>query len=224
MLKPNYVDLKRETKQGKRHYVTPDGRRVPSVTTILDKTKPEKSRIALANWKKRVGETKAREITTEAANVGTVMHKKLEEYCLGKLKDPGSNLVQKIGHDMAGIIIKNGLVHLNETWGNEVSLYYPELYAGTTDFAGVWQAVPTIIDFKQTNKFKKREWIDDYFMQLSAYALAHDEVYGTKIKKGAILMCTRDLQYQEFVIEGAEFEDYKNKWWNRVEEYYTKFG
>ena len=218
--KPNYIQLKRETKDGKRHYLTPEGHRVPSVTTILDATKPQRDRDALKNWKKRVGHAKAKEISTEAAGVGTLMHKKLEMFCEGTLKEPGSNHIQKIAHDMAHVIINSGLTNLQETWGNEISLYFPELYAGTTDFVGVWKTLPTIIDFKQSNKLKKAEWITDYYLQLCAYAAAHNEMFGTDIKQCAILMCTRNLEYQEFVLEGSDFEDYTNKWWDRVEQFY----
>jgi len=216
----NYTKINRETINGKRHYCLPDGSKVASVTTILDKTKSEESKAALQAWRNRVGHAKAQEITTEAAGTGTVMHKMLEEYCLGKPKLPGTNVVQQTAYPMAQQIIQNGLVHLDECWGVEIPIYFPGLYAGTTDGAGVWKKEPAIFDFKQTNKPKKREYIDDYFCQLAAYAAAHNEVHGTKIKTGVILMCSRACEYQEFVLEGAEFQKYTDEWWNRVEAYY----
>lgn len=216
----NYTPISRETIDGKRLYATPDGSKLPSVTTILDKTKPQEKIDALNNWRKRVGPAQAQIITTEAAGTGTVMHKMLEEHLLGKSKPPGSNVVQQTAYPMAQKIITEGLVHLDECWGTEIPLYYPSLYAGTTDGAGTWKKKPAIFDFKQTNKPKKREWIDDYFMQLCAYSLAHNKLHGTNIKTGVVLMCSRACEYQEFVLEGAEFEKYEHEWWNRVELYY----
>lgn len=216
----DYTPINRETVNGKRHYCLPDGSKVASVTTILDKTKSEESKAALQAWRNRVGHANAQQITTEAAGRGTSMHKFLEEYCLGKPKLPGSNLVHQTAYPMAQKIIENGLVHLEECWGVEVPLYYPSLYAGTTDGAGIWKKKQTIFDFKQTNRPKKREYIDDYFCQLAAYAVAHNEVHGTDIKQGVVLMCSKDCEYQEFILEGDEFQKYTNLWWDRVESYY----
>jgi len=233
----NYQPISRESVDGRRLYATPDGSRVPSVTTILDKTKPEEAKAALAAWKKRVGVEKAQQITTEAASRGTRMHSYLENYVKdGVLKEPGTNPYSKISHAMAQTIIDSGLGNVNEFWGMEVPLYHAGLYAGTTDCIGIWKNKEAIIDFKQTNKPKKREWIDDYFLQLAAYAEAHNNMHGTKIETGVICMCIQPevdsatLQilkppvYQEFVLE---FENYKsscNKWWDRVEEYYANYG
>jgi hypothetical protein len=216
----DFAPLTRETVNGKRHYCTPDGKKLPSVTTILDKTKPQEKVNALHNWRKRVGEDAATTIVTEAANTGTIMHGMLEEYLLGTARPPGTNFVQKIAYPMAQTIITNGLIHLTECWGTEIPLYYPELYAGTTDGAGLWKNKPAIIDFKQTNKPKKREWIEDYFIQLTFYGEAMNKLYDANIKTGVILMCSRNCEYQEFVIENDEWEFYANKMWDRVEQYY----
>jgi hypothetical protein len=216
----NYTKISRESIDGKRHYCLPDGSKVPSVTTILDKTKPQEKTEALQNWRNRVGHAQAQTISTEAAGVGTVMHKILEEHCLGTPKPPGSNTVQKIAHPMAQTIIQKGLVHLEECWGTEVPLYFPGLYAGTSDLAGVWKSDPSILDFKQTNKPKKEEWIEDYKIQLAAYAVAHNEVHGTAIRKGVVLMCSRACEFQHWVVEGKEFDYWVGRWWDRVEQYY----
>jgi genome maintenance exonuclease 1 len=216
----NYVPISRETIDGSRKYLTPDGERLPSVTTILDATKSEESKQALQNWRKRVGVQKAQEITTEAAGVGTSMHKQLENYLLGNEVIVGSNLVHRTASPMAKTIIDSGLIHLNECWGTEIPLYFPSIYAGTTDGAGLWKGKPAILDFKQTNRPRKSEWIDDYRLQLAAYALAHNEIHGTNIQTGIILMCSRALEYQEFVIEGNEFKFFTDLWWKRVEKYY----
>lgn len=209
---------------GKRRYVTPDGFKVPSVTSILDATKSEESKKALDNWRKRVGHQKAQEITTEAAGRGTRMHKWIEDYIKeGVLNEPGTNPYSIQSHKMASQILNQGLVNCDEFWGTEVSLYFPEVYAGTTDLVGVHAGSPAIMDHKQTNKPKKREWIEDYFTQLAAYATAHNEVHGTTIRKGVIFMCSADFAYQEFLIEGNEFDTYVDKWYQRLEKYYTQF-
>jgi genome maintenance exonuclease 1 len=221
--KYNYVPINRESVEGKRLYATPDGSKVPSVTTILDKTKPEESRIALANWRKAVGEQKAQQITTEAANRGTRMHKYLEDYVKGEvLKESVSNPYAQQSLDMAKIVISKGFHKINEVWGVEVPLYFPGLYAGTTDCCGVHDGDEAILDYKQTNKPKKREYIDDYFIQLAAYATAHNEVHGTSIRKGVILMCSKDFEYQEFILEPTDFEYWQNRWFDRVEQYYRE--
>lgn len=218
--KYNYQPLNR-IDGASRLYETPDGSRVPSVTTILDKTKSEESKQALANWRKSVGEQKAKEITTEAASRGTRMHKWLENYVLtGDAGTPGTNPYSIQSHKMAQTIINEGLVNCNEVWGTEVQLYCPGLYAGTTDLVGVHGGEDAIMDHKQTNKPKKREWIEDYFVQTAAYALAHNEVWGTKIRKGVIFMCSADNIYQEFIVEGADFDRYTELWLRRVEQYY----
>ena len=218
-----YKELKRTTTEKQRLYTCPDGNAVPSVTTILDKTKSAEKTKALANWRKSVGEAKAKEIVTEAANRGTRMHTYLENYVLGEeLKDTVSNPFAQQSLDMAKIVIKEGLKHVDEYWGTEVALYHPKIYAGTTDLVGVHKGEPAILDFKQTNKPKKREWIEDYFLQLAAYAEAHNEVYGTNIRKGVVLMCSKDYKYQEFVSEGTEWNMWVDLWWQRVEEYYVK--
>jgi genome maintenance exonuclease 1 len=227
-----YRPIPRVEVNGKRFYATPDGNKLPSVTTILDKTKPAESRIALANWRKAVGEAKAQQITTEAANRGTRMHTYLEDYVKhGVIKERTTNPYSWASHAMAHEVVTKGLCNVNEFWGIEVPLYFPGVYAGTTDGAGIHLNQEAILDYKQSNKPKKREYIEDYFLQLCAYSEAHNELHGTKIRKGVILMCVKpDVdeqfniikppQYQEFVLEGAEFEKYRSLWWHRVEQYY----
>ena len=220
----NYQPLQRVEIDGKRRYATPDGEKLPSVTTILDATKSEESKQALNNWRKRVGAVQAQAITTEAAGRGTRMHKWIEDYIkTGQLGTPGSNPYSIQSHKMAESIICQGLSKCNEFWGTEVPLYFPKIYAGTTDLVGVHDGDEAIMDHKQTNKPKKREWIDDYFVQLAAYANAHNEVHGTNIRKGVIFMCDPNSIYQEFIIEGTEFDKYTELWFNRVEQYYMQF-
>jgi len=228
----DYKSISRTHVNGTRLYQTPNGDKVPSVTSILDKTKPEEAKKALNEWRKRVGVQKAQQITTEAANRGTRMHTYLENYVLdGVIKDKGDNPYGWASHDMATEVINKGLIHADEFWGTEVPLYFPGIYAGTTDCVGVHKGSPAILDFKQSNKPKKTEWISDYFLQLTAYAEAHNEVYGTDINKGVILMCVKPTEiepgkyskapeYMEWIIEGDEFNKWKSEWWKRVEQYY----
>ncbi len=229
----DYTPLNRESVEGKRLYATPDGNKLPSVTTILDKTKPFEKVQALLNWKKAVGEKKAQEIVTEAASRGTRMHKYIEDYITtGILNDPGSNPYSVQSHKMARHIIDNGLKNVNEVWGVEVGLYYPGLYAGSTDCVGVHSNDPAIMDHKQTNKPKKEEWIEDYYLQMVAYALAHNKVHGTNIQKGVVFMCVKppeikpltwgEPQYQEFILTPDRFKFWEGQWWNRVEQYYRE--
>lgn len=215
-----YKTLQKVNIDGKRLYATESGA-LPSVTTILDKTKSAEKQQVLAQWRQRVGEDNARRITTEAANVGTVMHAILENWVKNQEYDPGNNIVHKQAKLMAATVISNVEADLNEVWGSEVSLYYPGLYAGTTDLVGVWKGQPAIMDFKQTNKPKKREWIEDYFLQCAAYAMAHNQLWGTSINRAAIFMCSRDCEWQLFEVEPDEFKIWEEKWAARVEQYYN---
>ena len=217
-----YQELKRQSVDGKRLYENPWGDPVPSVTTILDATKPAEKRKALAAWKKRVGKEEAQRITTEAANVGTVMHAILEHYVKNEEYDPGNNIVHRQAKTMAAEVVANIDDDLDEVWGAEVNLCAPNLYAGTADLIGVWKGKPTIMDFKQTNKPKKREWIEDYFLQGAAYANAHNELYNTQIENIAIFMCSRAGEFQLFEVDAEEFKTWEYKWAVRLFEYYDK--
>ena len=216
----DYTKLSRTSLDGKRVYQCPDGNAVASVTTILDSTK---DKTHLLEWRKRVGEETAKRITKEASGMGTRMHKYIENYIKdGSWGTPGSNPYSQQAFKMAQVVHENALKDVNEIWGSEVGLYFPKIYAGTTDCVGQYKGNPCIIDFKQTNKPKKKEWVEDYFLQLVAYAEAHNEVYGTDIKEGHVFMCSRKLDYQQFDITPITYNHYKKEWWNRVEEYYIK--
>ena len=210
-----YGELAKVSKNGKRHYATPDGRQVPSVTTVLSATK---DMTHLHAWRKRRGAEKAAQITQESANIGTVMHSSLEKHVKGIERKPGSNLIHQKAHTMANVIIENGLTDVSEVWGSEVSLHYPELYAGTTDLVGVYKGAPAIMDFKQARKLKKKEWVEDYYLQLVAYAEAHNKIYDTQIKTGRIFICTQNNEYQTFDIEN--YEQWVGKWYAKLEQYY----
>ena len=203
---------------GKRHYSI-DNRKLPSVTTILSATQSEEKRQSLANWRAREGADRANKIMSEAAARGTSMHTYLEAYIQGT----GHMDLTELGlqaNTMAQRVIEAGLGDLEEVWGTEVTLYYPDLYAGATDVVGIYNGRESIIDFKQTNKPKRREWIQDYFHQLAAYAMAHNYVYGTKIQSGIILMCSKDNFFQKFEVTDKEFQGYKHAFLGKIDQYY----
>ena len=202
----------------KRVYQTPDGETLPSVTTILGATK---DMTALNEWRNRIGWDKAQQITSEAANIGTAMHSNLERFIAGVQRQPGNNPVHVQANKMADIIIENGLKDVSEVYAMEQSLYFPGLYSGTTDLIGLYKGNYAVMDYKQTNKPKKEEWIDDYKIQLVAYMMAHNEVYGTNINEGHVFMCSRDLQYQQFDLWPDEFAHWQNEWLKKVEDFYT---
>jgi|TARA_B110000483_G_C18205392_1_gene547353 genome maintenance exonuclease 1 len=217
--KYDYQPISRKQVEGKRLYATPDGNAVASVTTILDATKDKSHLIA---WRKRVGEKKAQEIVTEASSVGTRMHKYLEDYVeTGEWPTPGSNPYAQQAHGMAKVI-KDQVMDDVVVWGSEVNLYMPQMYAGTTDLVGTYKGQPAIMDFKQTNKPKKLEWVVDYFLQLTAYAEAHNEIYGTEIRQGHVFMCSRAGEYQQFDIWPDEYDEWRTEWYNRVYQFYEQ--
>lgn len=221
-----YKPLERVNIKGTRHYQTPDGQPLPSVTSIIDALK---DKTALHEWRRRVGNEEADRIIRLATGIGTQVHLHLEKYILNEDRPGGSNLIHQMARELSEIVIKTGLSKVDEVWGTEVPLYYPGLYAGTTDCVGVYEGKPAIIDFKTTRKPKRREWIDDYFLQGSAYAEAHNEIYGTDIKTIVIMMIGWDEEsdnmgnYQEFVVESNEYERYARLWAGKVQAYFDKY-
>lgn len=217
--KYNYPQLKRiQTPQG-RKYVGTDENPVPSVTTILGDTG---DKTALIAWRKRVGDAEANRISTESAGLGTKVHNALEKYILGEEWDTfGNNHVSVLAESMTKSMI-DGMELVDTLYGVEVGLIAQGLYAGTSDAIGIYEGEEAIIDFKTAKKMKKREWIDDYFMQGCAYALAHNEMFESKIKKVVILMVDRESNFKDFIIEGEEFDKYCGKWAERLADYYGK--
>jgi len=203
---------------GKRHYDIRE-EKLPSVTTILSACQSDEKRASLEAWRQRLGPKTADIARDLAAERGTAMHRFLEAHIDGS----GHKDLTPLGvqaETMAHKIIESGLRDLEEVWGQEVTLYYPGLYAGATDVVGIFDGQPAIIDFKQSNKPKRREWIFDYFEQLGAYCMAHNYVYGTKIQSGIILMCTKDFMFQKFEVSGREFVRYQHAFLKKVDQYH----
>jgi len=221
-----YPKSQRSHIHGQRHYDIKSNThslvrqtKLPSVTTIISATQSEEKRQSLANWKARLGDREADKVRDTAALRGTAMHTYLDAYVRGS----GHRDLTSVGQQaepMAKRIIESGLGDLQEVWGTEVTLYYPDLYAGATDVVGIYNGRESIIDFKQTNKPKRREWIEDYFIQLAAYAMAHNYVYRTKIQSGIILMCSKDKLFQKFEVSDKEFVDCQHAFLRKVDQYY----
>ena len=213
-----YPKSSRSLVMGRRHYEIGTDK-LPSVTTILSQTQSEEKRKSLANWQARLGKQNADRIRDISALRGTAMHTYLEGYINNTPHLDLTAVGQEAGR-MANIVAESGLGDLEEVWGTEVTIYYPGLYAGQSDVVGIYNGRESIIDFKQTNKPKQREWIDDYFIQLAAYAMAHNHVYGTAIQQGVILMCSKDGFFQKFVVSDKEFKEYKYAFLKKVDYYH----
>ena len=218
-----YPKSTRSIVNGSRHYSI-ENSSLPSVTAILSATKSEEDKAALAAWKERVGHKEAERIKNDASRRGTSMHTYLESFLRNKFN------LELIEEDnkakkMAEEIIDNGLKkNLSEVWGAESTLYYPGKYAGTCDCAGIYNNRESILDFKQKNKAAREEYIEDYFLQLGAYSLAHNTVYNSRITQGVILLCTVDFLFQEFIIEGNQLIEFQNKFLERVEQFYNQLS
>ena len=215
--KYSYAEVTRTTEHGSRTYDI-DGAKLPSVTTILDKTK---DKTYLDRWKAKVGNEEAERIKNYSSKRGTSMHKFIEKHITGA----GYDDLTEIGvqaKPMAQKIIDVGLTPVTEYYGSEISLYYPGLFAGSTDLVCIHNDKETIIDFKQANRPKREEWIGDYFLQIGAYAMAHDYIHGSNIEQGIIMVCTPDLYFQEFRFEGDEMRQYRHKFLERLNIYYGR--
>jgi len=216
-----YPKSTRQNITGLRHYtVTGEEQPLPSVTTVLGQTQPKEKQESLDRWRERVGRREAEKITRDAAIRGTAMHKYLEDLILGDRSLDLTPLGQE-AENMAKMIVDRGLSRVDEVYGTEAVLFYPGLYAGSCDLIGQVDGKLSIIDFKQTNKPKQREWIGDYFLQMEAYGMAHDAVYNTAIEQGVIMMCSKDGLYQEFLIEGEEYRNAKHGFLKRLNEFYS---
>jgi len=215
--KYNYVRGVQAMEHGSRIYDF-NGMRMPSVTTILSKTKDQSF---LTAWKNKVGHENAERIKNQSSSRGTAMHKFLEKHVEGVGYDDLTTLGRE-AKAMANKIIEDGLSQVSEYYGSEVMLYYPDLYAGSTDLVCMHDGMETIVDFKQSNRPKREEWIEDYYLQIAAYSMAHDQVYGSNIQQGVIMVCTPDLYYQEFKCEGEKMRHYRYEFLKRLSQYHGR--
>jgi len=216
----NYPKSIRAYHNGQRLYDV-NSETLPSVTTILSATESEEKKASLERWKNRVGRKEADLISRQSLSRGSAMHDFLEKFILNQLNLDllGDNSLEK---QMADQIIENGLRNdLSEVYGVEATLYYPGKYAGAADLLGVYMGKETILDFKTGNKPRRDEWNDEYYLQLGAYSLAHDKVYGTNIKQGVILLCTKDLMFQRFIVDTERLKDCQKRFLEKVEQYYS---
>jgi genome maintenance exonuclease 1 len=214
-----YNDLKNIDRTSGRVYVDPDGNELPSVTTILSAT-TDKS--FLIDWRKRIGDKEADRQVKIASDVGTLMHESVERHILGVDREKGKNYIHRLAHSMADRIIENGLSNVNEIWGVEVALYYPGLYAGKSDLVGVYDGLPSIMDHKNAKTVKKEEYVEGYYIQGAAYAMAHNHLYETNIRQVVLFMAGRDDQtYKTYIINGERFDHYTNMWIEKMDQYYN---
>lgn len=212
----NYPHLNRVTLPTERYYETADGQKLSSVTTILSKTKDT---TFLKEWRERIGDEEADKQIKYASSLGTIFHEHLENFVQDIKRPHGTSIIYKQAEKMSDVVIKKGLINLDEAWGLEEILYYPDLYAGTCDLIGIYKGVPSIIDYKTTKRKKDDKKIKDYKLQLCAYAMSHNFLFGTDIKQGVILMCSRQNEFQEFIID---IDEYMPEWLNTLETFYDK--
>jgi len=221
--KYEYPILERVDTEIGRHYLDSNNKPVPSVTTVLSGT--SKSKDGLIQWRNRIGEEEAEKIIKQSTDIGTAVHEAIENYLNGKSWDNFEETYdQLLAQKISAKFIKDGLKGITDIWGLEVGLLLDNLYAGTADCVGEFDGTPTLIDFKTAKKIKKREWIEDYFLQGCAYANAHNVMFGTKIEQIVILMVDRNAIFKEFIVRPTEFNFLTRKWKNRLIEFNNKYN
>ena len=220
--KHEYPILERVDLEIGRHYLDSNKKPVPSVTTVLSGT--SKSNDGLIQWRNRVGDEEADRIIKQSTDIGSSVHEAIEKYLKDEeWNDFGESQNEYIAKKISHKFIHTGLNNITEIWGLESGLVLDNLYAGTADCIGEYNSIPTLIDFKTAKKIKKREWIEDYFLQGCAYANAHNVMFGSEIQQIVILMVDRDLIFQEFIVRPTEFKILTEKWKRRLIEYKNRY-
>ena len=218
--KYSYPNLERVEENDMRFYKDSNNDLVPSVTTVLDAT-GDKS--GITQWRRKVGPAHADAIVQESTLIGSAVHEAIENYLLGKswnkFTDDRNGFLAK---SISSKFISSCLNGIDEVWGLESGLILDGLYAGTADCIGVYKGLPAIIDFKTAKKLKRKDWIEDYFLQCSAYANAHNVMFETSISNLVILMVDRDLLFKEFHIKKDEFSLYTDKWKKRLIKFHNR--
>ena len=218
-----YPNLERVDTDIGRHYLDSHNKAVPSVTTVLSGT--SKSKDALVQWRNRVGDEEADRIIKQSTDIGTAVHEAIEKFLNKEDGDDLNNTSDQIlAKSISNKFINDALSGITEIWGLEVGLILDNLYAGTADCVGLYKDIPTLIDFKTAKKIKKRDWIEDYFLQGCAYANAHNVMFGTDIQQIVILMVDRNLIFQEYIVRPTEFSYLTRKWKNRLIEFNKKYN
>ena len=218
-----YPELKRQESDEGRFYLDSKNHPVPSVTTVLNKTSNKKD--SIQQWRNRVGEEEANRIIKQSTDIGTMVHEALELYLNEQeWRNFSDNQDGVLAERMTEKFIESGLNSITEVWGLEVGLILDGLYAGTADCVGKINGVPSLIDFKTARKMKKREWIEDYFLQCCAYANAHNVMFDTDINQIVILMIDRNLIFQEFIVKPTEFKILTKLWKKKLIEFHNKYG
>ena len=219
----NYPSLERVDTEIGRHYLDSNNDPVPSVTTVLSGTSSSKS--GIDQWRQRVGDIEADRVIKQSTDIGTAVHEAIEDYLNGVDWDNfAKDSDQIMARNITNKFISDGLNDIDEVWGLEVGLILDKLYAGTADCVGIYNGVPTLIDFKTAKRIKKREWIEDYFLQGCAYANAHNVMFDTNIQQVVILMVDRDLLFKEFIVKPAEFNVLTKLWKKRLIEFHKKYA
>ena len=218
--KYSYPNLERVEENEMRFYKDSNNDLVPSVTTVLDAT-GDKS--GITQWRRKVGPAQADAIVQESTLIGSAVHEAIENYLLGK---SWSNFTEDrngfLAKSISSKFISSCLNGIDEVWGLESGLILDGLYAGTADCIGVYKGLPAIIEFKTAKKLKRKDWIEDYFLQCSAYANAHNVMFETSINDLVILMVDRDLLFKEFHIKKDEFSLYTDKWKKRLIKFHNR--
>jgi hypothetical protein len=202
-----FYELESETTENGRHYITPEGIRLPSVTTVLGR---KLDKTGLMEWRARVGEEEANKISTQAANRGTAIHLIAEKYLLNQDTYPPKTMPANMDtfKKIQNILDK----HVYEINALEAPLYSYKLNtAGRTDCVATWDGVPTIIDFKTSRNIKKEEHIEGYFLQATAYSIMFEELTGVHIPQFAIIIAVDNEEPQVFL-------KYTKGFYNRVYE------
>ena len=220
-MKFNYPELESMPHAGMRFYETTDGKFYPSITTVLGGTMPEEKSKALQKWQNSLGVNAAQKKTQDAADHGTAVHLLAERYLKKEqLIQDGDKITPQ--NMSAFNALKLKLNKIEEVWGQEIALFSDLMgVAGRTDLIGVYKGKPSIIDFKTSGRLKSKKDIEDYNLQLCAYAIMHNEMFGTNIKDGIILMTSDGGFPQEFYVN---LGDYLEPLMLRVDEFYRKLN
>jgi hypothetical protein len=206
--------LNRISVDGKRFYQSPNGTKLPSVTTFLSHFKTD----SIQKWRNRVGHDEANKISGRASRRGTKFHSLMESYVSNK--NPNEFLytddvmpdMRQSFVDMVPVLDRIDNIHYVEAY------LYSELIglAGQTDLIAEFDGVPSIIDFKTSLKLKREEWIQDYFLQTTSYSLLYEDMTGIKAKQLVILIAVDHEPPQVFIKKRGEYVD---TLYNRIKEY-----